>query len=98
MIDMSHIFIQILVRFNALLVAFEMNNVNGIKPDERHEKSNIHDRELVAEEVLPPLKHGIGSVQTFEQIRAGVIVGLLSLRKTRLVNAVVDGVVDPVVI
>ena len=47
MIDMSHVPVQIFVALNGSLVTFEVNDVNWVKSDQSHEKSDVQDCQLI---------------------------------------------------
>ena len=47
MIDMSHVSDQIFVALDGSLVTFEVHDVNWIKSNQGHEKSNIQDSQLI---------------------------------------------------
>jgi len=48
---------DILVLLDASLVAFEVDNVDWVKSDQSHEKSQIHVGELIADQVFVALKN-----------------------------------------
>jgi len=43
MIDMSHVSVQIFVALDRSLVAFEVHDVNWVKSNQGHEKSDVQD-------------------------------------------------------
>ena len=70
--------VQIRVALNSLFVAFEMDNVDGVKSDQVVEKTHVSVGELLADKPLSSFENGLAFVKMVEQVIKCFLVGLLS--------------------
>ena len=78
---------------NPLKVAFEMDHVNEVKPDQRGEQTHVSFGERAvsgSDQPSTPLKVVLKLVQSVKQSRNSGIVSCLGARKSGFVDAIVD--------
>lgn len=88
---------QIGILTNQLLVRLEVNKVNLIKPDERHEQANISFSQLISSNVLLLGQNLLTLVQRCKELVERFLVRLLLGGEPTTVHAVVDRIVSPTV-
>ena len=88
---------EVWVLADELLVGLEVDDVDLVEADERHEQADVGLRELIAGNVALLGENLFALVQRREQLVEGLLVGLLHGGEAAAVDAVVDGVVGPAV-
>jgi hypothetical protein len=78
-------------------IALEMADIDGIESYNRHEESDISFSQAITDEVSLVLQQSLGAVECFKEVYDGGLICLGSLRKTTLVYAIVDLIIDPLV-